>query len=132
MAVLIPESHLDLFQKKSLAYLATHLKDGTIQVTPVWCGHEDGHVVINSAKGRQKDVNMRRNPNVALCVADPDNPFRYLEVRGRVVEITEDGADAMIDRLSQRYLGVDSYPNRTADEVRVIYRIEPQKILANG
>ena len=132
MPATIPVSHLDLFQKKSLAYLATVLKDESVQVTPVWCGYEDGLVIVNSAKGRQKDINMRRNPTVTLCIADPENPFRYLEVRGQVEEITESGADAMIDRMAKRYLGVDSYPHRASGEVRVNYLIRPDKVRANG
>lgn len=132
MPATIPESHLDLFQKKSLAYLATVLKDGSVQVNPVWCDYEDGLVIVNSAKGRQKDINMRRNPPVTLCIADPENPFRYLEVRGQVEEITESGADATIDRMAKRYLGVDSYPHRAPGEVRVNYLIRPDKVRANG
>jgi PPOX class probable F420-dependent enzyme len=88
--------------------------------------------VINSAKGRQKDRNMRRNPAVSLAIQDPDNPYRYLEVRGRVVDITEEGAEAHIDKLAKKYLNADSYPYRREDEVRVIYRIEPEHTTQMG
>lgn len=125
MATIIPESFLDLFQKKALAHLATLMPDGTPQVTPVWVEYDGTHVLINSARGRQKDRNMRRHAAVALSMADPDNPYRYLEVRGRVVEITEQGAEAHIDRLANKYLGVDRYPRRSPTEVRVTYRIQP-------
>lgn len=132
MADSIPSSHLDLFEKKALANLAVNLANGRIQVNPVWCSYEDGHVLINSAQGRVKDKAMRANSAVTLCIGDPDNPFRFLEVRGRVVEITTDGADAHIDALAKKYLGVDQYPNRTEGEVRVKYRIAPDKVVAFG
>ncbi len=125
MATIIPASHADLFQKKALAHLATLMPDGSPQVTPVWVEYDGTHVLINSARGRQKDRNLRANPAVALSLCDPDNPYRYLEVRGRVVDITEQGADAHIDRLAKKYLGVDSYPGRSPQEVRVTYRIQP-------
>lgn len=121
----IPESHRDILDKKALAHLATLMPDGRPQSTPVWCDFDGTHVRINSAKGRRKDRNMRRDPRVSLSLCDPDNPFRYLEIRGEVVEITEAGADEHIDQLAHKYLGVDKYPNRRAREVRVIYKIDP-------
>src|SRR6266699_6967962 len=78
----IPDSFHDLFQKKAFAQLATIMRDGTPQVTPVWCDFDGTHVVLNSAKGRTKDKNMRRNPNVAISIQDPENPYRYLGFRG--------------------------------------------------
>ena len=93
MAEGIPEKFRDLFDKKAFAHVVTMMPDGTPQVTPVWVDYDGTHVIINSARGRQKDRNLRRNTNVALSMQDPDNPYRYLEVRGRVTEITEDGAD---------------------------------------
>lgn len=122
----IPDKFLDLFNKKAFAQLATLMPDGSPQVTPVWCDYDGEHVVINSAKGRTKDRNMRRDPRVSVNLQDPDNPYRHLSIRGRVTEITEDGADAHIDKLAKKYLGLDSYPNRRAGEVRVIYKIEPE------
>jgi len=128
----IPETFSDLFQKKAFAQLATLMSDGSPQVTPVWCEFDGKHVVINSAKGRTKDVNMRRNPIVALSIQDPDNPYRHLSLKGKVVEITEKGADAHIDKLSKKYIGKDVYPNRRPGEVRVIYRILPEKIFTKA
>jgi PPOX class probable F420-dependent enzyme len=125
MATEIPAQFRDLFSKKAFADLATLMPDGSPQVTPVWCDLDRGHIRINSAKGRLKDKNMRRDARVALAVVDPDNPYRHLAVRGRVVEITEKGADAHIDALAKKYLGQDKYPFRQPGEVRVIYRIEP-------
>ena len=130
MSVPIPPSHRDLFDKKSLAYLACRLRDGSTLVNPVWCALEEDRVVNNSAEGRLKDEAMRRDPRVTLCIVDPESSFRYLEVRGKVMEITTDGAEEMIDKLAQRYLGVDTYPNRRRGEVRVIYRIEAEKASA--
>jgi PPOX class probable F420-dependent enzyme len=124
----IPDNFTDLFQKKTYAQLATIMRDGTPQVTPVWWEFDGTHVLINSAKGRTKDLNMRRNPNVALSIQDPENPYRHLSLKGKVVEITENGADAHIDRLSKKYTGKDVYPGRRPGEVRVIYRILPERI----
>ena len=126
MSDLIPEKYLDLFTKRAFGHLATLMPDGRPQVTPVWCDFEGDHVRFNSARGRQKDRNIRRDPRVAITVVDPDNPYRYLEVRGRVVEITEQGADEHIDRLAKKYLQVDKYPYRQPGEVRVLYKIRPE------
>jgi len=121
----IPEKYRDLFSKRSFASLATLMPDGSPQVTPVWCDSEGDFVIVNTAKGRQKDKNVRRDPRVALAVIDPDNPYRYLEIRGRVVEITEQGADAHIDKMAKKYLGADKYPYRQPSEVRLILKIQP-------
>jgi PPOX class probable F420-dependent enzyme len=126
MATVIPEQYLDLFEKRAFAHLATLMPDGRPQVTPVWCDYDGTYVRVNSARGRQKDKNMRRDPRVALSLQDPENPYRYLEIRGRVAEITEEGADAHIDSLAKKYLGVEKYPYRGPDEVRVMYKIEPE------
>lgn len=128
----IPNKYLDLFNKKSFANLATLMPDGQPQVTPVWCDFDGEHILINSAKGRQKDRNLRREPRVSLSISDPDNPYRYLEVRGRVVEITEEGADAHIDRMAKKYMGLDQYPHRSPGEVRVLYKIKPEHTTSMG
>jgi len=132
MAGAIPEKYRDLFSKRAFASLATLMPDGRPQVTPVWCDIEGDHVIFNSAKGRQKDRNVRRDPRVAMAIVDPDNPYRYLEIRGRVVEITEQGADAHIDKMAKKYLGQDKYPYRQAGEVRVIYKIQPEHTTTMG
>ncbi len=88
MATKIPNEFRDLFEKKAFAHLATVMKDGSPQVTPVWCDYDGTHVRINSAKGRIKDKNMRRNRQVALSIQDPENPYRFIALRGQVVEIT--------------------------------------------
>jgi PPOX class probable F420-dependent enzyme len=132
MADVIPENYLDLFQKKSFGHLATVNADGTPQVTPVWVDYNGTHVLVNSARGRRKDKNMERNSAVALSMQDPDNPYRYLEVRGHVEEITEEGADQHIDKMAKKYIGVDRYPNRAPGEVRVLYKIKPERISKMG
>jgi PPOX class probable F420-dependent enzyme len=128
MAATIPEQYKDLFEKKAFAHLATLMPDGRPQVTPVWFDLDGASVRINSAKGRVKDKNMRRNNKVALSIADPDNPYRHLAIQGEVVEITEQGADAHIDALAKKYLGKDKYPFRQPGEVRVIYKIRPDRV----
>lgn len=132
MAVTIPEKFRDLFTKKAFVHLGTLLADGTPHVTPVWCDFDGTHIRINSAKGRVKDKNMRRNKRVALSIMDPENGYRYLAVRGEVVEITEQGADAHIDSLAKKYLDKDKYPFRQAGEVRVIYKIRPERVSGRG
>jgi PPOX class probable F420-dependent enzyme len=128
----IPQKYLDLFSKAAFANLATKMPDGRPQVTPVWCDFDGTHVIVNSAKGRQKDRNMRRDPHVSLAIMDPDNPYRYLEVRGDVVEITEEGASAHIDRMAKKYLGKDKYPYAQPGEVRVLYKIRPLHTTSMG
>ncbi len=127
----IPENYLDLFEKRAFGNLATLMPDGHPQVTPVWVDYDGTYVLFNSARGRQKDRNVRRDPRVAVAVQDPDNPYRYLEIRGRVVEITEEGADAHIDKLAKKYLGLDKYPYRTPGEVRVMYKIRVEHAYGN-
>jgi len=132
MADAIPDQFKDLFSKAAFAQLATLMPDGSPQVTPVWCDFDGTNVRLNSAKGRVKDKNMRRDKKVALSVQDPENPYRYLAMRGEVVEITEDGADAHIDLLAKKYLGKDKYPFRGPGEVRVIYKIRPVNVHTMG
>jgi PPOX class probable F420-dependent enzyme len=132
MPAAIPENYKDLFEKKAFASLATLMPDGQPQVTPVWCDFDGSHVVINSAKGRVKDRNMRRDPRVSMALLDPDNPYRHMAVQGRVVEITENGADQHIDKMAKKYLGQDKYPFRQPGEVRVIYKIEPDRVATMG
>ena len=132
MPDVIPEKYRDLFQKRAFASLGTLMPNGSPQVTPVWCDFDGEHIIFNSAKGRQKDKNVRRDPRVAMTLMDPENPYRYLEIRGRVVEITQNGADDHINKLSQKYLGKPVYPFRKPGEVRVLYKIEPEKVSSMG
>jgi PPOX class probable F420-dependent enzyme len=133
-AATIPDAFKDLFQqKKAFASLATVMPNGSPQVTPVWFDWDGKHIVVNSAKGRVKDKNMRRAPaRVALAIIDPENPYRHVAVQGRVIEVTEQDADAHIDKLAKKYLGKDRYPGRKQGEVRVIYKIQPEKVATMG
>ena len=121
----LPEQFLDLFQKRAFASLATLMPDGSPQVTPVWCDFDGTYLLVNSARSRQKDRNMRRDARVAVAIMDPENPYRYLGVRGKVVEITEQGAGEHIDKMAKKYLDEDRYPYAQPGEVRVLYKIEP-------
>jgi len=114
-----------LTQKKPIAALATVMPDGTPQVTPVWFDFDGARLRINTAKGRVKARNMQEGSRVALAIVDPDNPYRYVQVRGRVAVATEIGADEHIDALTMKYLGQARYPYRQPGEVRIRYEIEP-------
>jgi PPOX class probable F420-dependent enzyme len=134
MSAQIPEAFRPLLgdDVKAFAHLGTLLPDGSPQVTPVWFDTAGDAIRVNSAKGRWKDRNMRRDGRVALAIMDPQNPYRYLQIRGRVERITEDGADAHIDRLAKKYMGADTYPFRQPGEVRVIYVIRPERVTTMG
>ena len=128
----IPDQYKDLLQKKAFAHLGTLMKDGSPQVTPIWFGYDGTNILINSAKGRLKDKNMRNRPQVALSISDPENPYRYMQIRGKVIEVTENGADAHIDSLAKKYLDQDKYPFRQPGEVRVIYKVEVERVQVVG
>ena len=132
MSEKIPAKFVDLFNKKAFANLATLMPDGTPQVTPVWCDFDGQHVLINTAVGRMKDRNLQRDPRTSMSILDPDNPYRYLEVRGKVVERTLSGADEHIDKMAKKYMGVDRYPGRQPGEVRVLYKIQPERFSTMG
>ena len=132
MSAQIPASHLDLFERRAFAYLATIMPDGSPQVSPVWVDFDGTHILINSARGRQKDRNMTRRPRVALSIQDPDDPYRYLLVRGTMIEHSTHGADEHIDRLSLKYRGQPKYQYQRPGEVRVTYKIRPERVTARG
>lgn len=123
----IPASHHDLLEDatRAFAFIATVMPDGSPQVTPVWFDADDEHILINTAEGRVKDKNMRRRPRVALCLMDTSDPYRYLQIRGHVVERTYEGADGHIDRLSRKYHGRPWVPH--PGQKRVLYKIRPEK-----
>jgi PPOX class probable F420-dependent enzyme len=129
----IPDKYLDLLrQKKAFANLATVMPDGSPQVTPVWFDYDRGVIRVNTAKGRVKARNMKEGSAVALAIMDPDNPYRHIQVRGRVKRLTEEGANKHIDSLAKKYLGQDKYPYAQPGEVRVIYEIEPMSASVMG
>jgi PPOX class probable F420-dependent enzyme len=123
----IPSSHLDIItdEKKALACLATIMKDGSPQLTPIWFNTDGTHILINSARGRVKDINMRRHNRVALVILDPNDPYRYIQIRGKVTQITTMGAREHINQLSKKYTGREIFTGGPADEVRVTYEILP-------
>ncbi len=127
----VPEQYRDLVDRPTFAHLATILPNGMPHVTPTWIDADDDyeHVLVNTARTRRKERNVRQNPNVGLSIIDPDNPYRHLSLWGEVVELTEEGAEEHIDSLAQQYMDVDRYPNYDDDPgPRVIIRIEPQHV----
>lgn len=128
----VPQKFQDILESKALAHVATLMEDGTPQVSPVWFDVEGDKIRINSAKGRVKDVNMRARPAVSLSIVDPGNDYRHVAIRGKVVKVTEEGADAVIDALAKKYLGKDKYPFGQPGEVRVTYLIEAESVATMG
>lgn len=130
---MVPDKYLDLLQqKKAFANIATVNPDGTPQVTPVWFDYTDGLVRVNTARGRVKARNLKKGAAVALAIVDPDNPYRYVQIRGRVRRVTEDGAVSHIDSLAKKYLGQDKYPYAQPGEVRLLCEIEPTSASGMG
>jgi PPOX class probable F420-dependent enzyme len=126
----IPDSHKALFERPVIGNLATLLPGGLIQVNPVWVDYDGTYVRFNSAQGRQKDKNVKKNSVATMLLVDPENAYNWVEVRGRVAEITHEGADAHIDSLAKKYLGVDKYPFRRQGETRLTYKIQPERVNA--
>jgi PPOX class probable F420-dependent enzyme len=121
-----------LLQEPAYCQLATLMPDGSPQVTQVWVDNDGEHILVNTAQGRQKELNVRRDPRVAVNVVDPTNAWRLAMVRGRVVDVTTAGADQLIDQLAKKYLNEDTYPFRRPEEVRVTLKILPEKISEIG
>lgn len=128
----IPEAFKPLFTGKTFAQMATLNADGSPHVTPVWVDLDGDRILVNTAKGRVKDRNVRRNPVVTLALQDPENAYRYISVQGRVAGIEEQGAVAHIDKLAQRYMGVEKYPLIQPGEVREILTIVPERVHTTG
>ena len=128
MAAAIPDEAKHLFENKDVAHIATLNSDGSPQVSAVWIGIDGDNVTFNTAEGRLKTKNLQRDGRVAISIAAQDNPYENLIIQGKVVEMTNDGADEDIDALAKRYLDADSYPFRQDGEVRVLVKIEPEKV----
>lgn len=131
----IPADFHDLFERKSFAHFATVMPDGTPHVTPVWVDYdvERDRVEINTARGRQKERNVLREPRVGVEIMDPDDPYRYVSIRGTVEEVTEDGAEDHIDALTRRYFEQEEYPNKGEERgPRVVVRIDPEHVTTSG
>lgn len=132
MAVQIPETYRDLLERPVFVSLATMLPNGQPHVTPVWADFDGTHIRVNTSLSRQKYKDMRARPQVTLMAFDPANPYRYIEVRGKVAHITEEGAAEHIDKLAKDYMGKDRYPWHDPNDPRVLCYIEPVKVLAQG
>jgi PPOX class probable F420-dependent enzyme len=117
---------------KNFASIATLMSDGSPQVSIVWIDSDKNYIILNTAEGRTKTNNMRRDPMVALAIMNAENPYQQVMIRGRVIEMTHDGADKHIDNLAKKYLGVDKYPHSTQGEQRVIVKIIPEHIFITG
>lgn len=131
----IPESFHDLFERKSFAHFATKMPDGAPHVTPVWVDYdvEANHVLVNTARGRRKERNVTRDPQVGIEIMDPEDPYRYVSVTGEVVEVTEEGAIEHIDALTRRYFEQEEYPNKGEERgPRVLIRIRPDHVVTSG
>jgi len=128
LAAQLPEAAQKLLREPNFGHLATLMPDGSPQVTPVWVDLDGGYILVNTAEGRRKPKNIRHDPRVAIDVISREDPYRMVTVRGRVVDVTSEGADAHIDKLAKKYLGQDKYPFRAAGERRVIFKIEPEYV----
>jgi PPOX class probable F420-dependent enzyme len=124
----LPAEAREILDKKAFAHVATLMPDGSPQVSPVWVDVDGDDIVINSAEGRVKPRNVRRDPRVSLAAVDPDDPYVNVQIKGRVKELTHDDADDVIDALAKKYLDEDEYPFRQPGEQRVTIRIEPERV----
>ena len=131
----IPEDFKDLIERPVVVSLVTLMPDGQPQASPVWFSYDGSHILINTARGRQKDRNMSARPQVTVLFVDPADPYRYMEIRGTVDEITEDGALEHINSLCFRYLGREDFyetmPENRGKETRVLYKIKPVRVVAH-
>lgn len=128
----IPASHADLLDAKAFANLASLGPDGEPQSHVLWFAWEDDHLKLSTTTSRQKYRNVERDRRVSLLILDPDNPYRYLELRGEVTEITPDPDKAFIDQLAGKYLGADEYPYKQPDAERIIMHVQPQHAVTFG
>jgi PPOX class probable F420-dependent enzyme len=122
----------ELLRGKNFAHVGTLRADGSVQVAPTWVDVQDGRPVLNTAEGRAWPRNLERDPRITLEVQNIENPYEYVEIRGRVAERTHEGADEHIDQLAKKYLGVDEYPMRQPGEQRLIIRVEPDYVKVMG
>jgi PPOX class probable F420-dependent enzyme len=129
----IPDTHKDLIEGPIVVALSTVMPDGRPQTTPVWCNYDGTHILVNTARGRQKDKNLTARPMATILVIDPQNPYRYLEIRGQVAEVTEAGAVEHINQLGVLYTGKSFFkPGQKSPATRVIYKIKPVHVVASG
>ncbi len=122
----------EILKKKAFVHVGTLMGDGAPQVSPVWVNLDGNDILFNTAAGRLKPTNLQRDPRIALSVIDPDNDYKSVLIRGKVTEITEDGADEHINSLAKKYMDKDVYPFRQDGEVRLIVRVEPEREMVMG
>ncbi len=128
MSATLSEGVKKLFQEANYGHMATLMPDGSPQVSPVWVDIDGDRILVNTAEGRVKPRNVRRDARVAISIHNQENPYSSAFIRGRVVEITHEGADEHIDKLAKKYIGQDTYPYRQPEEQRVILVIEPEHV----
>jgi PPOX class probable F420-dependent enzyme len=119
---------IKLFEGRNLVFIATIMKDGSPQLSPVWADIEEEHVLVNTAEGRIKHKNVLRDPRVAISVVDNNNPLNMTTMRGKVIEIIPDYQYQHANRLTKKYMGKDRYPFRQPGEKRIILKILPEKV----
>ena len=117
-----------LFKDKNLVFIATIMKDGSPQLSPVWANYDNGHILVNTAEGRVKHKNVLRDPRVAISVVSQNNPLDMTTIRGKVIEIVPDYDYVHINKLTKKYMGVENYPFRQAGEKRIVLKIKPEKV----
>ncbi len=122
------EKVINLFEKPNLVFIATIMKDGAPQVSPVWADYQNGHVLVNTAEGRIKHKNVLRDPRVAVSVVDQSNPLNMTTIRGKVIEIIPDYDYLHADKLTKKYMGTEKYPFRQPGEKRIILKIVPERV----
>jgi PPOX class probable F420-dependent enzyme len=132
MTSVLSEAQQELLRGKNFAYIATVGEDGAPQVTPVWIDWDGQHVIFNTEKSRAKTQHLSRDPRVSVGISDSQNPYRYIEIRGRVVEMTEEGAAEHIDKMAYKYMGKEKYPFNKPGDVRIIVKIEAKKVMGMG
>ncbi|MCH7512049.1 MAG: PPOX class F420-dependent oxidoreductase [Chloroflexi bacterium] len=128
MSATLSEGVKKLFREPNYGHMATLMPDGSPQVSPVWVDMDGDRILVNTAEGRAKPRNVRRDARVAISIYNQENPYSSAFIRGRVVEITHEGAEEHIDKLAKKYLGQDTYPYRQPGDKRVILVIEPEHV----
>ena len=128
MTIQLNDDQQRILAEKNFAHVATLNKDGSPQVSPVWVEFDGTHVIINSEDKRLKVRNLKRDPRISLSVQDGANPYHYIEIRGRVTEITATGGFEGIDRFAKKYMNLDKYPMNKPGDVRVVIKILPEHV----
>jgi PPOX class probable F420-dependent enzyme len=132
VAISLTDQQKKLITDKNFGHLATLNKDGSPQVSPVWIDFDGQHLIVNSELKRLKVRNIKRDPRVSVSIQNAGNPYQYIEIRGKAVDVTTNGGFEGIDKLAKKYMGVDKYPNNLPGDERVVIKIEPQRVTGMG